>query len=97
MYRLEFWEVPEDYVVDFAGSSDVDFPIGKKPIGTCDNISEERTCCIWVHSHPIGFLGKRLDHQTLILLSPFAHPRVQVDHRDNIIDDVPLLSSFVVK
>ena len=75
-FRLEIWEVPEDYVADFAGSSDVDSPIGKRPIGTYDNVSEEYTSCIWVHSHPVGSLGKRLDYQILILLSPFTHPRV---------------------
>ena len=75
-FRLENWEVPEDYVADFAGSSDVDSPIGKRPIGTCDDVSEECTYCLWVHSHPIGSLGKRLDHQILILLAPFTHPRV---------------------
>ena len=41
MFRLEIRGVPEEYVVDSAGNSAVEFPVDRKPIGTCDNISEK--------------------------------------------------------
>ena len=97
MFRLVIRGVPEEYVVDLAGNSVVEFLVGRKPIGTCDNISEEDVTIPIGHSHPIGLLGERLDDQLLILVSPFAHPRVRVDDRGNILDDVLLLPSLVVK
>ena len=97
MFRLEIWEVPEESVADLVGNSVVEFLVGRKPIGTCDNISEEDVTIPIGHSHPIGLLGERLDDQLLILVSPFSHPRVRVDDRGDILNDVLLLPSFVVK
>jgi hypothetical protein len=48
------------------------------------------------HALPIGSLGERLDHQILILFSPFAHPRVRADDRPDILD-VLIFPGFVVK
>ena len=48
------------------------------------------------HSHPIGSLGERFNDQILIPVSPFSHPRVRVDDRGNILDDVLFLPSFVM-
>ena len=97
MFRQAIPGVREEYVADLAGNNVVQSLVGKKPIGTCDNMSVDDASIAIGYSHPIGSLGERLDHQILILLTPFAHPRVQVDGRDNILDDVLLLPSFVMK
>jgi hypothetical protein len=34
-------EVLEEYIADLAGNNGVEFLVGRKPIGTCDDISEE--------------------------------------------------------
>ena len=49
------------------------------------------------HLHPISSVGERLYDHILILISPFAHPGVRVDDRANIVDNILLLSSLVVK
>jgi hypothetical protein len=97
MFHLEIREVPEEYDADLVGNSAVEFLVGRKPIGTCDDVSEEDATTVIGYSHPISFVGERLDDQILILNSPFAHLRVRVDSRGKIIDDVLLLPSFVVK
>ena len=97
MFRRVIWEVPEEYVADLVGNSVVEFPVGRKPIGTYDNVSEEHESFEIKHVHPIGFLGERLDHQFLILLSPFAHLHVRVDDGTDVLDNVLLLPSFFVK
>jgi len=97
MFRQEIREVPEEHVADLAGNSVVEFPVGRTPIGTCDNISEDHVPLAIGHSHPIGSVREHLNDQILILVSPFAHPRVRVDDRVDILDDVLHLSSLVVK
>ena len=97
MFRPEIREVPEGCVVDLVADSVVDFQVGRIPIGTCDGVSEEDVSFTSGHSHPTGFRGEGLNDQILILLSPFAHPRVRMDDRADILDDVPLLPSFIVK
>ena len=97
MFRLGIREVPEEYVADLVGNIGVEFLVGKKPIGTCDNMSVDNVSIAIGDSHPVGPVGECLDDQLLILLSPFAHPRVRVDDRRNILDDVLLLPSFIVK
>ena len=97
MFRPVIREAPEEYVADLAGNSVVAILVGRKPIGTCGNVSEEDVSFETGHAHPIGFLGERLDHQFLILLSPSAHPHVRADDGADILDDVFLLPSFVVK
>ena len=56
MFRRVIWEVPEEYVADLVGNSVVEFPVGRKPIGTCDNVSKEPVSFEIRHVHPIGFL-----------------------------------------
>src|ERR1700744_3287069 len=97
MFRRVIWEVLEEYVADLAGNSAVTSLVGRKPIGTCGNVSKEDVSFETRHAHPIGFLGKRLDHQFLILLSPFAHPHIRAYDGADILDDVHLLPSLVVK
>ena len=97
MFRLENQGVVEESLADLVGNSAVELLVGRKPIGTCDDVREEDVHLATGHAHAIGSLGERLDHQILILLSPFAHPRVRVNNRDNILDDVFILPSFVVK
>jgi hypothetical protein len=41
MFRLATREVPEEYVADLVGNSAVEFLVGRKPIGTCNDISEK--------------------------------------------------------
>ena len=96
MFHLETREVPEEYVADLVGNIGVESPVGKKPIGACDNMSVDNVSIAIGDSHPVGSVGECLDDQLLILLAPCAHPRVRVDDRDNIVDDVLLLPSFVV-
>ena len=76
MFRLEIREVPGGCVADLAADSVVESPVGRKPIGTCDDVSEEDVPFATGHAHPIGSLGERLNDQILILLPPFAHSRV---------------------
>ena len=97
MFRQEIWEVPEEYVADSMGNSAVEFLVGRKPIGTYGNVSVRGGSIAFGHSHPIGSVGERLYDQILILISPFAHHRVGVDYRGNILDDVLLLPSLVMK
>ena len=97
MFRRAIWEVPEEYVADLAGNSGVVLLVGRIPIGTCGNVRKEDVSFEARHAHAIGLLGKRLDHQPLILLSPFAHPLVRADGGADILDDVLLLPSLVVE
>ena len=60
-------------------------------------MSEDDVSIAIEHLHPIGSVGERLDDQVLILDSPFAHPRVRVDDSANVLGDVLLLPSLVVK
>ena len=97
MFRRVIWEAPEEYVEDLAGNSVVVLLIGRKPIGTCGNVRKEYVSFKARHAHAIGLLGERLNHQPLILLSPFAHLLVRADGGADILDDVLLLPSLVVK
>src|ERR1700761_1067156 len=97
MFRLEIQEAPEESVADLAGNSVVELLVGRKPIETCGNVSEEDVPFAIGHAHPISSLRKRLNDQILILLSPFAHPCVRVYDSANIIDNVLLLAGFVVE
>ena len=97
MFRRVTWEAPEEYVVDLVGNSVVALLVGRKPIGTCGNVNKEDVLFVTRHAHPIGFLGERLDHQFLIVLSPFPHPQVRADDGTDILNDVLLLPSLVVK
>jgi hypothetical protein len=55
-------------------------------------------CLFHLGTHiPVGFVGECLDDQILILVSPVAHLRVRVDDRGDILDNVLLLSSFIMK
>ena len=54
MFHLEIWEVVEERVADLEGNSVVGFPAGRKPIGTCDDVSEEGVLLQTRHAHPIG-------------------------------------------
>ena len=74
MFRPETRGVPEGFAADLMGSSAVELLVGRKPIGTCDDVSEEDVSFTGRYSHPIGSIGERLNDQILILLSPFAHP-----------------------
>ena len=38
MFRRVIWEAPEEYVADLAGNNVVPFLVGRKPIGTCDDV-----------------------------------------------------------
>ena len=40
MFRLEIWEVLEEYVADLVGNSAVEFPVGRKLIVTRGSVSE---------------------------------------------------------
>ena len=60
-------------------------------------MSEDDAPITFGHLHPIGSVGERLYDHVLILISPFAHPGVRVDDRANIVDNILLLSSLVVK
>src|SRR6202046_1879215 len=97
MFRRGIREVPEESVADLAGNSVVEFLVGRKPIETCDDVREKDITIAIRHSHPVGFLGERLNDQLLVLVSPFSHPRVRVDDRGNILDDILLLPSLVMK
>ncbi len=66
MFRQDIQEVPETYVADLAGSSAVEFLVGRKSIGTCDDMNEDDVSIEIGHSHPIGSVGERLDDQILI-------------------------------
>ena len=41
MFRLENQEVHKEFVVNLAGNSVVEFPVGRIPIGTCDDMGEQ--------------------------------------------------------
>ena len=97
MFRRVILEAPEVFVANLAGDNVVETLVGRKPIGTCGELSKGDECIETRHAHPIGFLGECLDHQYLILLSPLAHPRVRVNHRADKLNDVLLLPSFVMK
>ena len=97
MFRLKIQEAPEECVADLAGKSVVELQVGRKPIETCDHVREADVPFAIGHSHPISSLGERLYDQILILLSPFAHPCVRVYDSANILDNVLLLTSFVVE
>jgi hypothetical protein len=94
MFRRVILEAPEEYVSDLAGNSAAAILVGRIPIGTCGDVSEVDEAFETGHAHPIGFLGERLNHQLLILLSPFAHPNVRADDGADILDDVFRLPSF---
>ena len=97
MFRLENREVHEVFVADSAGNSVVELLVGRIPIGTYGDISEQDVSFASGHAHPISSLGERLDHQLLILFSPFSHSHVRADDGADIFDDVLLLPSFIVK
>jgi hypothetical protein len=97
MFHPVIWEALEEYVADSAGNNAVEPLVGKKPIGTCGDVSKKDEVFETGHAHPIGFLGQRLDHQFLILLSPFTHSRVRSDDRADILDDVFRLPRSLVK
>ena len=97
MFRRGIWEALEEYVVELAGNSVVAFPADRIPIGTCGVIRDEYIPFVIEHSHPISFLGERVDHQLLILLSPFSHTHIRADDRIDILDDVFCLPSLIVK
>ena len=97
MFRLEIQEAPGECAADLAGNSAVELLVGRKPIETCDNVSDEDVPFPIGHAHPISSLGERLNNQILILLSPFAHPCVRVYDSADILDNVLLLTGFVVK
>ena len=97
MFHQVIREAPEGNVEDFVGNSVLSFPVGRIPIGTCGDVREEYVSFESRHAHPIGFLGERLDHQILIIFSPFSHPHVRADDGTDIFDDVLLLARFVVK
>ncbi len=80
MFRQAIRVRPGEFVADLVGNSAGELPVGKIPIGTCDNICDDDPPRANEHLHPVGFLGERLDDQLLILLSPIAHPRVRA-HR----------------
>jgi hypothetical protein len=90
-------EALEEYVADSAGNNAVEPLVDRKPIGTCADVSKEDEVFETGHAHPIGFLGQRLDHQFLILLSPFTHSRVRTDDGADILNNVFRLPSFLVK
>ncbi len=48
-------------------------------------------------SHPISFLGERLDDKLPILLAPSLHLRVQMNNRTDVIYDVFHLSVLVMQ
>ena len=97
MFRRVIWEVLEEYVADSAGNSVVVLLVGRIPIGTCGNVSKEDVSFETRHGHAVGLLGERLDHQLLIFLTPSPHPHIRADNRADILDDVLLLPSLVVK
>ena len=41
MFHQVIWEAPEEYVEDLAENSGVAFLVGRKPIGTCDDVSKK--------------------------------------------------------
>ena len=90
-------EVPEEFVANLVGNSVVASLAGRIPIETCGNVGKEDNTFETGHAHSVGFLGERLDHQFLILFSPFAHPHIQANDRADILDDVLRLPSFIVK
>ena len=47
--------------------------------------------------HSIHFFRQCLNHQVLVLIPPPSHPSVSVNKRPDIIRDILLLPSFVVK
>ena len=48
-------------------------------------------------SHPISFLGERLNDKLPILLAPSLHLRVQMNNRTDVIYDVFHLSVLVMQ
>ena len=50
------------------------------------------------HSHSIGSIRQRLDHQILIVRSPSPHRRARgrVNRTANVFNDVRLLSTFIM-
>ena len=97
MFRLEIQEAPGESVADLVGNSVVELLVGRKPIETCGGVSEEDVRFAIEHAHPVSSLGERLNDQILILLSPFAYPCVRVYDSANILDNVLLLTGFVVE
>ena len=97
MFRLEIQEAPGECVADLAGNSAVELLVGKRPIETCEDVSEKDVPFAIRHAHPISSLSERLNNQILILLSPFAHPCVRVYDSANILDNVLRLAGFVVE
>ena len=97
MFRQVNREAHQVSAADLAGNSVVEFPAGRIPIETCGGVSKEDNTFETRHAHSIGSLGERLDHQSLILLSPFAHPHVRANDRAYVIDDVFRLPGFVVE
>ncbi|SRR6266851_4260379 len=47
--------------------------------------------------HSVGSLGECLNNQFLVLLTPSSHLRIRINDRVDVVDDVFLLSSLVVK
>ena len=97
MFRLENRGVHEVFVADSEGNSVVELLVGRIPIGTYGDIREQDASFTTRHAHPICSLGERLDHQLLILFSPFPHLHVRADDGADVIDDVLLLLGFIVK
>jgi hypothetical protein len=79
------------------GNSAGEFPVGRKPIGTCSSVSDGNVIREIGHSHPIGSVRERFDDQLLILGSPFAHHSIRVDDRPDILDGVLPFPSLVVQ
>ena len=77
MFRRAIWEAPEEYVADLAENSGVTSLVGRKPIGTYDNVSKENKSFRTRHAHSIRFLGERLDHQLISkITTPSPSPSV---------------------
>jgi hypothetical protein len=71
-------------------------PVGSTPIGTYENIRtyhgvQEETL------HPVCSLGEHLDNKHSVLLAPSAYLLVRMNNRTDIIHDILLLSSLVMK
>jgi hypothetical protein len=100
MSRPTISAILRGYDVDWLGNSAVEPPIGRKPIETClkesmrqpddDNVSE-------MALHSIRFRGHFLNHHSLIIAAPSLHPFVGANDRRYVIDNILLLSAFVVE
>ena len=75
------------------------FPADRTPNDTCSHYSTEITAVDQFNLHSVRSFRERLDHKFLVLLPPSLHDllRIRVDNRPNIVCNILLLSSFVVK